>query len=534
MRPARSRSPRSTGSWTAQNLASGEHEPNPTTPQLVDSTHLRTTYIDVVLAATGGRSVDTSTVGSNDLTISDPGVTVSAAVAPTQLPGTSIFRYYLDGNFLLGAKTVTFSAGSWSDTAGPSSASQATFTVVAPRATVDAPFPNDSADVAVVNGDLDSGSLYIDVSFHPTPGNGLDYASIFDSGDEFTVTANGSPLAFSGTPVAITLSPDPGDGRLVATTFDRNSGESDADYYARLADAGVTRMRYTATSSTARYAPGTVTIDFLAYAGEEGWRDSGGNESLATEDDLTKRLDGPTAVIVNPGAGASVDINALNNRNWIDVTYDPAPAGYALVGSSITDLAPEFALSGPGVGTAALDLSQAPKVLPSGAVRYWLTGAFAAGDVQLDFIPGSWSYTSTAAPDGTTNVGDVTFLDVTFPTPPDGFTLNAGSITDAGAEFTLSAPSGKTISVNTSVAPVVDSIDPNTFRFAITGTIEVGDEIGVDFTDATWEILNGPLPSLDRGRSQRHEHPELPRRDLPADRRRHGRHEPRSTAASSR
>ena len=72
--------------------------------------------------------------------------------------------------------------------------------------------------------------------------------------------------------------------------------------------------------------------------------------------DLSFSVLGTTATITDPGNGGSIDVNVLNKRNWIDVTFaraggpDPEPRD-----DSITDLAPEFTLTGTGLGTLALD-----------------------------------------------------------------------------------------------------------------------------------------------------------------------------------
>ena len=70
-----------------------------------------------------------------------PGTTAAVASrAPTRLPGTNTFRYYLTGTFGVGQVTLTFAAGSWRDTALASTQATARFAVVVPSVSIDAPF----------------------------------------------------------------------------------------------------------------------------------------------------------------------------------------------------------------------------------------------------------------------------------------------------------------------------------------------------------------------------------------------------------
>ena len=80
-----------------------------------------------------------------------------------------------------------------------------------------------------------------------------------------------------------------------------------------------------------------------------------------------------------------VDIKLLNRRNYLDVSFT-VPTGSPSVTidlGSITDLTPEFTLSGPGLGDVLLDEGQAPLYLEAESTssvlkfRYWLNGNFA-------------------------------------------------------------------------------------------------------------------------------------------------------------
>ena len=118
---------------------------------------------------------------------------------------------------------------------------------------------------------------------------------------------------------------------------------------------------------------------------------------------------GATAQVANPGASGTIDVNVANDRNWVDVFFEPptTPSGIAIDIGSITDLTPEFTLGGSGLGSIALDSGQAPTLLPASMLpqgapagtvgfRYWLTGRFApAGTVKITYIAGSWSFRLT-------------------------------------------------------------------------------------------------------------------------------------------
>ena len=179
-------------------------------------------------------------------------------------------------------------------------------------------------------------------------------------------------------------------GEVEEVTFKDANGNPIATTSELLAAAGVTRFRYSFSNAAARYAPGAVTITFLDFASASGagWTDTLGNAGRSGTRTVT--LNGPTGSVVSPQGGGGVDVNTLNGRNWIDVTLPAGPAGAVLDPASVTDLAPEFTLAGPGVGTVAIDSSQAPVLdTATGAWRYWIQGQFAAGEVALTFLPGS-------------------------------------------------------------------------------------------------------------------------------------------------
>ncbi|HEX6130520.1 MAG TPA: hypothetical protein VF044_02260, partial [Actinomycetota bacterium] len=453
-------------------------------------------YVDVLFRPTADRDVDATTLNGDEVAID--GVTILGS--PMNLPGTNLWRYFFRHDFAADQTVeVELPENTWRDSSGAQNvAGTGSFEVVAATGVVAAPFPNGTVDVAVVNADRDGGFLYVDLIFDPTPGTDIDYASVFDAGDEFSISyVGGGAVDFDGTPIAIALLPDE-DGILVATEFERESGESDADYYDRLKIEGVQRFRYRAASASTSYAPGTLTVSLLAHtSGGDGWADSGGNGSLLVS--KTVAVEGPTANTTDPATGAAIDLNAINGRNYIDIEFPAADAGLALDEASVLDGAPEFRLEGEGVGTIGIDGLQAPVHTAGSTYRYWLTGAYVAGSVSVVLLPGSWRYLVTdGGSDATITIDDPEYLDVAF-AAPTGYVLDTASITDLAAEFAVSVASG-TIALDTTVAPLAGST-PGTYRFRVTGTFTQGSDVTVDFTDGTWALLPDPasLTPDDRG-----------------------------------
>ncbi|HKI92981.1 MAG TPA: hypothetical protein VJ986_11835, partial [Gaiellaceae bacterium] len=183
--------------WAFVQTASGNTVANPLDAASafsnVDTSHLATHYLDVGLAPTANQTVDTSTLGAGDFTLSQGGspipVAIDSSLTPTAMPGTNVYRYYVTGAFPLGKIDVTFPAGAFSDSADlASAAGSGSFTVVEPTTTVVGPFSGSSTDIAALNSNDRFG--YIDVSFAVPAGDQLNAASITDGAPEFTVSAS--------------------------------------------------------------------------------------------------------------------------------------------------------------------------------------------------------------------------------------------------------------------------------------------------------------------------------------------------------
>ncbi len=360
----------------------------------------------------------------------------------------------------------------------------------------------DSVTPAAGGGRVDAGVInrpgtkYVDVVFTAPNGAALDLASILDNDAEFDIIFNDNTATVrtvtSGRPVPIvTITLDDGvlfaplvlTGDRVTYTYRKPGDTSDTvvvvvdasdesltgspDLMAlAVARTGTTRFRY--EIGTADVPIGTMTLRFgpgtFKNADTRAADGTAVTGALSAAKSVTFRVTAATATVTSPAPGASVDVNTLNGRNWIDVAFTP-PAGFTIDLASIRDLAPEFSLSGPGLGSIRLDTTQAPTLLPSGLFRYWLVGRFAAtGTVTLTYLPNAWSYslsltgslaTITVPDPGTTTPSSV--ITITLPaggslSVPADFTVDAASVLAGGwlNTLTFAATNGWTFTVDPS------------------------------------------------------------------------------------
>ncbi len=228
------------------------------------------------------------------------------------------------------------------------------------------------------------------------------------------------------------------------------------------------------TTPNFKFTPGTLTITFTASTSTAGWKDTQGDLGQALTQ--TFLIQGPTASLTNPAAGGSVDASAINNRHYIDITLPvptdlPSGYSYSIDPASVETTTPKFTFSGTGVGTAAVDTSQAPIPTPNGAAntyRFWITGTFASDSVTVTIIPGSYSFTATgytpASATGTVSPNGV--LTLTLPTPPAGLAIDPNSVLrNYAALFSSLTLTGETITPAGQPTPVST---PNTFNFPVT------------------------------------------------------------------
>jgi len=181
-------------------------------------------------------------------------------------------------------------------------------------------------------------------------------------------------------------------------------------------------------------------------------------------------------------------------QHYVDVRITPA-FGETLVASTING--DELTLGGPGLGTAVLT-GATPTNLPGTPIyRYFFTGAFGAGRVDIGFdhfssctIDSGTACNTTAPTHATTpetehltlqqltaDISNPTsggavgadvlntrgYFDVTYTVPSYAASLDVASITDTTPEFTVSDP---TVVLDSTIAPVLISHDaPSTYVF---------------------------------------------------------------------
>ncbi|HMC70394.1 MAG TPA: hypothetical protein VKJ07_14660, partial [Mycobacteriales bacterium] len=346
-----------------------------------------------------------------------------------------------------------------------------------------------SVDYVNYNGTIaDSTDKTVDVTYLPASGATLDYARILNGTTTFTLNQGGTASAPSSTgDRSYTHTPTPvvtitGSDGSVATALlhSENGGASEDVYYndplqsnakvivahasdftpqlngnalmaAAMTQLGTTRFRY--DIGTADVPFGVVRISFAAGAFKNAdVTTSSGTVTGAsnTAQTLSFTVQGTTAAPGDPSAGGSVDINTLNDRNWITVTFAP-PSGRHINLASLTDLDPEFTLTGPGIGTAQVDSTRAPLCAEDTGTHvvtctYFVTGRFAdpTATVTLTYLPGTWSLVDNFLTGRSVSAGVLTSgsvpgslgLTVTIPSTVTG--LPAGYVLDPTSVVTSS------------------------------------------------------------------------------------------------
>ena len=451
-------------------------------------------YIDIrVVAAAGADVTDAdmsllATLGANALVTSITGrdengnplvnnptiLSGSAETNPVYL-GNNTIRYFVDGNgaaagdgFERGTYVVNFAGNTAANSALGTDLAVASnsFEVTMPAVSIAAPVTSGTAsttdtdlagdttgldelaiiDVNVLNSQEDAGGYYIDITFKASPGSALDYASILDdtggSAAEIKVWVIDQTGAGPYTPTLLTVAANPipvdvsfdADFNLVTTEITADPGGT---LEQKLIAEGITRFRYHLSDPPGgTFKPGQIVVETIGGS----WQDAAGNAGPGGT--WVFGVEGPTARMIAPTNGGTIDIGELNNRNFIDVTFPTPPTGYKIDPASILDLESEFDLSGEGLGNVKLDLGQAPVQMDVGVYRYWINGRFNSSDVKVEFIGQSWSFVPDAGvptpPTVTTlTLDDPSFIGVAFDNIPAGYVLDPASITDTAAEFGL-------------------------------------------------------------------------------------------------
>ncbi len=398
----------------------------------------------------------------------------------------------IEGSISMGFRNASGQMVTFQTTSETAPASNA----MPPTATLADP-SGSTVDVNSINGSghLDNGNQYIDVEYMATTGAVLDYNSILNpTGTPLTIMVNGSAVTVSGTPTPMVTTTN-ADGTTSETPLVPNSGESMTDALMR---TGVNRFRYDITQPNFTWPLGPVTVTIPAGAFKDADTMVNGNTVTGTANAVTTftfTVVGATATLNSPGNGAGIDINALNSRGYIDVTFNPA-AGDTLDPTSFTTAAPKFSLSGSAAAGVTLS-NTAPTLVNGTTYRFAFTGQFTTGVVTVNFIAGTFKDQGDTSGSATGNLADTQsftvngttadvtnpaaggsigltqinsqgFIEVTFH-PTQGHNINTAAI--AGGEVTLTDPNGNNVPLGT---PTQVAGTAATFDYPFTGALVLG------------------------------------------------------------
>ncbi|MDG1088391.1 MAG: hypothetical protein P8P20_11670, partial [Acidimicrobiales bacterium] len=200
-------------------------------------------------------------------------------------------------------------------------------------------------------------------------------------------TEEGTTIAVTGVPVPI-ITTVSADGMVTTTELVPNAGETLAEAIRR---TGTSRFRYTIDQAGYQFELGeiTVTVNAGAFFNVDTMLSNGTvNEGAANElTELTFAVEGATATLIDPGADGGIDVTALNERGYFDVTFSPS-AGATLDQSSITDGSDEFTLSGDAATNVVVD--GGATLLSGTTFRYTFSGEVTTGAVEVEYIADRW------------------------------------------------------------------------------------------------------------------------------------------------
>src|SRR6266851_4704870 len=392
-------------------------------------------YLDVQLKATAGDVILSTGVNYTFEGSGAGALSVLLDAKPTQLTGTSVYRYFVSGSFAAGAVTIRFPAGSITSgqTAIGSLETVGHFTVQQLTAQLADP----QQDSAVSLGQLNSRG-YVDVTYTvPAYAQGVDVASVLAGTPQFTIApqdpAKGTialdttqaPVLIVSTATTFTFRyftigtlrpPDPAQLTFIGGTlnFEDSAGKSIPLFgpeQLKLGTGGAFVEVFFGESPTldsSSVGAGAITVTDAAGAvltvgapaavdGKAGtFKFPVSGTSLAAGQQVTVAF-APASWTYESAPGThtaatqQAPVSQLGGDTYIDVRYSSA-GGVALETADFgtkTQLGP---LTGPGAGTALLDTAQKPTILVGGqTVRYYFSPQFAAGTVSVTFLPGSWS-----------------------------------------------------------------------------------------------------------------------------------------------
>ncbi|WP_442506617.1 choice-of-anchor D domain-containing protein [Novipirellula sp. SH528] len=345
----------------SSNLAS------PTDGQSLTSVALNANgFIDVTFNSTVG--LDTATVvdAGDEFTISGSGVGTAVVNGVGVLQSGTTYRYSFTGSFVPGDVIVDFTAGSFADlnTTG-NLASQESFTLIDGAVRISL----DNADAVRVNQWSISSSTVGYVGF--------DYL--------YTIPGGAGRLTYTPT--------IPLDGlyEVFANYTDGSSRASNAAYEV-VSQNGTSLVRVDQRTGGGVYQS-LGTFNFLAgTSGSVTLRASDANGFVVGDAVQFVRVGNttgaPTATLVDPIAGASIVVTAINGRDYLDVTFS-VNSGASLDVSTITDAQPEFTLS--GAGAAGVTVNGEPTLVSGTTYRYATNGDFSPGAVDAVFAAGTFA-----------------------------------------------------------------------------------------------------------------------------------------------
>ena len=138
---------------------------------------------------------------------------------------------------------------------------------------------------------------------------------------------------------------------------------------------------------------------------------------------------GPTGALVDPASNSTVGANGINAEGYIDIPFT-VPSGSSLDPTTMPNLLGTFTLT--GATGFSIDAAQAPVLVShvdgshTWVYRFWTTGSYTSGTVQVVFNPGT--FTGPVAPSNFTVDGVATpnihHVDVQL-TPTTGNTIDA-------------------------------------------------------------------------------------------------------------
>ncbi|MCX7417908.1 MAG: hypothetical protein NT013_00005, partial [Planctomycetia bacterium] len=243
---------------------------------------------------------------------------------------------------------------------------------------------------------------------------------------------------------------------------------------------------------TGTFGVGPVSVQLVSAA----FTDSQGN--VNTEKNFSFTVTGPEMVLRNPVAGSRIDVLKLNQQGYLEV-FVATSAGVAIDEASLTDAAPEFTLSGAGLG-AVISGVGVPVAGEPNVYRYAIESPFTqTGSVAVEFLDGAIQdldgVVSAAGTEaflatgvtaaladpiafdttGLTLLNNRGYLDVKF-IATNGATLDESTIFDAAAEFNVSGDGANDVVIVGTPTAVGDGV----YRYAFTGQFVVG-QVDVEY-----------------------------------------------------